>query len=60
MTCQTTLPWCKGEDRETAITRRIDCEDRCCPRSGPTWCEGSSMAWTPIRVADLTWGRMHL
>lgn len=59
MSCKTALPWCQGEPRETAITRRIDCEDRCVPRMGPTWCQGGK-PWTPARVADLTWGRMHL
>ena len=60
MTCQTTLPWCKGESLTVAIMLRRALADWCQNRpEGPTWCQGGE-PWAPVRVADLTWGRMHL
>lgn len=54
-------PWCKGQTLAVLMSLHIYAagQCRCVPRMGPTWCQGGE-PWTPARVADLTWGRMHL
>lgn len=60
MTCKNTPIWCQGQHPTVALMLRLILDDLCrCRPEGPTWCQGGE-PWTPARVADLTWGRMHL